>query len=76
MNMQYPILGIPKIIWAPYHILQQFDGYYIALEKPKKNVIPSLGHTTIPLSRYPINTTGFITYLLTSERVMHSLTKT
>ncbi len=75
MNVQYPILGTPEIIWAPYHIFQQLEGYCIALSKHRKNAIPSLGHTTIPLSRYPKNTLNS-TYLLTHEGIMHNTTKT
>jgi hypothetical protein len=76
MNAQYPILRTPEIVWAPYHIFQQFEGYCIALSKPKRNGIPSLDHKTIPLSRYPKNTLGSIKYFLTREGVMHSPTKT
>jgi hypothetical protein len=84
MNVQYLILGILEIIWAPYHIFQQFEKYSITLKKPRKNAIPSLGytaipslgHTTIPFSRYPKNTLGFTTYFLTREGIMHSSTKT
>jgi hypothetical protein len=84
LNVQYPVLGIVEIVWAPYHIFRQFKGYYIPLPKPRRNVIPSLGYTTIPslghekipFSRYPKNTLGSITYLLTCEGVMHSPTKT
>ncbi len=84
MNMQYPILGTPKIIWAPYHIFRQFKGYCITLPKLRRNAIPSLGYTSIPslghmaipLSRYLINTLDSITYILTCERVLHGLTKT
>jgi hypothetical protein len=36
MNMQYPILGILEIVWAPYHIFQQLEGYCIALPKPRR----------------------------------------
>jgi hypothetical protein len=61
MNMQYPILSTPEIVWAPYHIFRQFEGYCIALPKPRRNatpslssiVIPSLGHTTIPSQGIP-----------------------
>jgi hypothetical protein len=42
MNVQYPILCTPAIVWAPYHILRQFKGYCIALPKPIRNAIPSL----------------------------------
>jgi hypothetical protein len=84
MNVQYPILGTIEIVWAPYHIVQQFEGYCIALPKPRRNAIPSLGyiaipslgHSTIPFSRYLRNTLGFITYILTHEGVIHSVTKT
>jgi hypothetical protein len=84
MNVQYLILGIPEIDWPPYHIFQQFEEYSIALKKPRKNAIlslgytaiPSLGHTAIPISRYPKNTLGSTTYLLTHEKVMHNLIKT
>jgi hypothetical protein len=48
MNMQYLILGILEIVWGPYHIFQQFEEYCIALKKPRKNVIPSLGYIVIP----------------------------
>jgi hypothetical protein len=58
MNMQYPILCTPKIVWAPYHIFRLFEGYCIALSKLRKNTIPSLGHTTISLSKYFRNTLG------------------
>jgi hypothetical protein len=50
--------------------------YCIALSKPRRNVIPSLGHTTIPFSRYPKNTLGSITYLLTFEGIMPNPIKT
>jgi hypothetical protein len=43
MNMQYPILGTLEIVWAPYHIFQQFKRYCIALAKPRRNVTPSFG---------------------------------
>jgi len=88
MNMQYPILHTLEVVWAPYHIFRQCEGYYIALPKPRRNailslgytvipsldytVIPSLGHTTIPLSRYPKNTLGSITYILTHDGVLRS----
>jgi hypothetical protein len=45
MNVQYCILGIPEIVWAPYHIFQQLEGYCIALSKPKRNVILSFDYT-------------------------------
>jgi hypothetical protein len=45
MNMQYPILGNLKIIWAPYHIFLNLKRYCIALTKPKRKAIPSLGYT-------------------------------
>jgi hypothetical protein len=45
MNVEYPILGIPEIVWVPYHIFQQFEGYCIALQKPRNNAIPELGYT-------------------------------
>jgi hypothetical protein len=47
MNVQYHILHTPEIVWAPYHIFQQFEGYCIALSKPRRNVIPSLGYYII-----------------------------
>jgi hypothetical protein len=43
MNVQYPILGTLEIVWAPYHIFQQFNGHCIALPKPRRNAISSLG---------------------------------
>jgi len=75
MNTQYLILCTLKIVGAPYHIFRQFEGYYIALSKPRRNIIPSLGHTTMPFSRYFRNTLGFIKYPLTHEGVMHNPTK-
>ncbi len=76
MDVQYPIVGTLEIFWTPYHIFRQFKGYFITLPKPRRNAIPSLGHMTIPFSRYPKNTLGSITYLFTCEGVMHSPTKT
>jgi hypothetical protein len=35
MNMQYPILRTPEIIWVQYHIFWQFKGYCITLPKPR-----------------------------------------
>jgi hypothetical protein len=43
MNVQYLILSILEIVWAAYHIFLQFEVYCIALKKPRKNAIPSLG---------------------------------
>jgi hypothetical protein len=76
MNLQYPVVGTFEIVWAPYHIFRQFKGYCIALPKLRRNAIPSSGHTTIPLSKYPKNTLGSITYIFAREGVMHSPTKT
>ncbi len=33
MNMQYTILHILEIVWAPYHIFRQLDEYCITLLK-------------------------------------------
>jgi hypothetical protein len=33
MNVKYPILGIPEIVWAAYHTFRQFERYCIALQK-------------------------------------------
>jgi hypothetical protein len=44
MKVQYPILDILEIVWAPYHIFWQFEGYCIALKKPRRNGIPSMPH--------------------------------
>jgi hypothetical protein len=43
MNMQYPILSTLEIVWVPYHIVQQFEGYCIALPKPRRNAIFFIG---------------------------------
>jgi hypothetical protein len=75
MNVQYLILGTFETVWAPYHIFQQFKRYCIALRKSRRNAIPSLGHTTIPFSKYPKNTFGSITCFFTREGVMHNPTK-
>jgi hypothetical protein len=48
MNMQYPILGNPKIVWAPYHIFWNLEKYCVALTKLWRNVIPSLSYTVTP----------------------------
>jgi hypothetical protein len=45
MNMQYLILGIPKIVWAPHHIFLHLEGNCIVLPKPKRNAKPSLDYT-------------------------------
>jgi hypothetical protein len=35
MNMQYTILRILEMVWAPYHTFRQLEGYCIALIKFK-----------------------------------------
>jgi len=45
MNVQYPILGDLKIVWALYHIFWNLEKYYVTLTKPRRNPIPSLGYT-------------------------------
>jgi len=45
MNVQYTIIGNPKIVWAPYHIFWNLERYCVTLTKPRRNAIPSLGYT-------------------------------
>jgi hypothetical protein len=79
--MQYLILHTLEIIWALYHIFQQFKGHCIGYQNLEGTqylhcaITPSLGHMIISLSRYPRNTLGSITYLLTHDEILHSPTR-